>query len=152
MELLRPTEIRLRNPVAAWKCYKARAGIAILDVNCTMSDLILVDGGDAPKGYAEKVLCHSGDGRLHRAFTVLLFDDDGRLLLTRRSSTKMLWPKQVGWNRGEPSVSGRYVCVIGPAAAYPKSWACNVHWSTCSNLNIMQLMAIADQKTRYAVP
>ena len=59
-----------------------------------MSDLILVDGGDAPQGYAEKVLCHSGDGRLHRAFTVLLFDDDGRLLLTRRSSTKMLWPNK----------------------------------------------------------
>lgn len=56
------------------------------------TNLILVDGDDNPLGFAEKTLCHSGAGVLHRAFTALLFDDSGRLLLTRRSPSKMLWP------------------------------------------------------------
>ena len=54
--------------------------------------LILVDGNDNPIGFEEKVKCHLPNGKLHRAFTVLLFDKDGKLLLTRRSQTKMLWP------------------------------------------------------------
>lgn len=55
-------------------------------------NLVLVDGDDRPAGYAEKRLCHTGRGMLHRAFTALLFDGAGRLLLTRRSPDKMLWP------------------------------------------------------------
>lgn len=54
--------------------------------------LILVDKDDNPIGMEEKVKCHLPDGKLHRAFTVLLFDKNGRLLLTRRSPNKMLWP------------------------------------------------------------
>lgn len=54
--------------------------------------LILVDGHDNPVGTAEKRLCHTNHGILHRAFTALLFDGEGRLLLTRRSPAKMLWP------------------------------------------------------------
>lgn len=55
-------------------------------------NLVLVDGEDNPVGFAEKTQCHQKSGMLHRAFTALLFDDDGRLLLTRRSPSKMLWP------------------------------------------------------------
>ena len=54
--------------------------------------LILVDENDNPIGTEEKVKCHLPNGKLHRAFTVLLFDRNHRLLLTRRSETKMLWP------------------------------------------------------------
>jgi isopentenyl-diphosphate delta-isomerase len=54
--------------------------------------LILVDKNDNPIGLEEKVKCHLPQGKLHRAFTALLFDDSGRLALTRRSSQKMLWP------------------------------------------------------------
>ena len=54
--------------------------------------LILVDEKDNPIGFEEKVKCHLPNGKLHRAFTVLLFDKDRRLLLTRRSKSKMLWP------------------------------------------------------------
>lgn len=54
--------------------------------------LILVDGSDNPIGLEEKVKCHLPDGKLHRAFTVLLFNDEKKLLLTRRSQSKMLWP------------------------------------------------------------
>jgi len=54
--------------------------------------VILVDKNDNPIGREEKVKCHLPNGKLHRAFTVLLFDKNGKLLLTKRSSTKMLWP------------------------------------------------------------
>jgi isopentenyl-diphosphate Delta-isomerase len=55
-------------------------------------NVILVDTNDNPIGLEEKVKCHLPNGKLHRAFTALLFDNEGRLLLTKRSSRKMLWP------------------------------------------------------------
>ncbi len=54
--------------------------------------LILVDGKDNSIGKEEKVKCHLPNGILHRAFTALLFDKNGRLVLTRRAKEKMLWP------------------------------------------------------------
>lgn len=54
--------------------------------------LVLVDEDDNPTGTAGKYECHAGAGMLHRAFTALVFDPSERLLLTRRSSSKMLWP------------------------------------------------------------
>lgn len=54
--------------------------------------VILVDKNDRQIGLEEKTRCHLPDGRLHRAFTALLFDADGRLVLARRSAGKMLWP------------------------------------------------------------
>ena len=54
--------------------------------------VILVDENDNPIGKEEKVKCHLPDGKLHRAFTALLFDNSGRLVLTRRAKEKMLWP------------------------------------------------------------
>jgi len=55
--------------------------------------VILVDGNDNPIGLEEKVKCHLPNGKLHRAFTALLFDEKGRLVLTRRAKEKMLWPE-----------------------------------------------------------
>jgi len=54
--------------------------------------VILVDKNDNPIGREEKMKCHLPNGKLHRAFTVLIFDKKGRLLLTKRSNAKMLWP------------------------------------------------------------
>jgi len=54
--------------------------------------VILVDENDNPIGTEEKIKCHLPDGKLHRAFTALLFDKDGNLVLTRRAKEKMLWP------------------------------------------------------------
>src|SRR3989338_340615 len=54
--------------------------------------LVLVDKDDNPIGTEEKVKCHLPNGKLHRAFTALLFDKNGRLVLTRRAKEKMLWP------------------------------------------------------------
>ena len=55
--------------------------------------VILVDENDNPIGLEEKVKCHLPNGKLHRAFTALLFDKHGRLVLTKRSASKMLWPR-----------------------------------------------------------
>ncbi len=54
--------------------------------------VILVDENDNQIGKEEKVKCHLPDGKLHRAFTALLFDKQGRLIITKRSPDKMLWP------------------------------------------------------------
>ena len=53
--------------------------------------LILVDENDEVIGFQEKESCHDGDGLLHRAFSVFLFDQTGRLLLQKRSQHKRLW-------------------------------------------------------------
>lgn len=55
-------------------------------------ELILVDEHDEVVGYERKERCHDGDGLLHRAFSVYLFDEEDRLLLQRRSLKKRLWP------------------------------------------------------------
>jgi isopentenyl-diphosphate delta-isomerase len=54
--------------------------------------VILVDQNDNPIGKEEKVKCHLPNGKLHRAFSALIFNDEGKLLLTKRSDRKMLWP------------------------------------------------------------
>jgi len=54
-------------------------------------DLILVDEEDRIVGYLSKGACHDGEGVLHRAFSIFIFDDEGRLLLQQRSAEKRLW-------------------------------------------------------------
>lgn len=54
--------------------------------------LILVDDHDNEIGFLNKADCHVGDGVLHRAFSIFLFDDAGRLLLQQRAPGKPLWP------------------------------------------------------------
>ena len=82
-----------------------------LEVN-EMSDefVILVDENDNPIGTEEKVKCHLPNGKLHRAFTALLFDKNGRLVLTRRAKGKMLWPEDWdGTFASHPRESETYV-------------------------------------------
>ena len=50
--------------------------------------LELVDENGTTIGTAEKLSAHQAPGRLHRAFSVLLFDEAGRLLLQRRALGK----------------------------------------------------------------
>jgi isopentenyl-diphosphate delta-isomerase len=72
--------------------------------------LILVDEKDNPIGTEEKVKCHLPNGVLHRAFTALLFDKNGRLVLTRRAKEKMLWPNDWdGTVASHPRESETYV-------------------------------------------
>ncbi len=53
--------------------------------------LILVDENDKVIGYENKDVCHNGDGMLHRAFSIFIFNDRGELLLQQRSKNKRLW-------------------------------------------------------------
>lgn len=61
-------------------------------VSSESEELILVDRDDKETGYLSKARCHDGDGVLHRAFSLFLFNDAGELLLQQRSDTKRLWP------------------------------------------------------------
>jgi isopentenyl-diphosphate delta-isomerase len=54
--------------------------------------LILVDEADREVGYLNKSACHRGSGVLHRAFSLLIFNDQGELLLQQRAHSKRLWP------------------------------------------------------------
>ncbi len=54
--------------------------------------LILVDSQDRIVGYQSKQACHEGDGILHRAFSVFIFNNRGEVLLQQRSAQKQLWP------------------------------------------------------------
>lgn len=54
--------------------------------------LICVDAENNVLAYRPKADVHAGDGVLHRAFSVFLFDDAGRVLIQRRAAGKPLWP------------------------------------------------------------
>src|SRR5258708_34152224 len=54
--------------------------------------VILVDEADREVGHLDKAQCHAGRGVLHRAFSLLIFNDAGELLLQQRSASKRLWP------------------------------------------------------------
>jgi isopentenyl-diphosphate delta-isomerase len=59
-------------------------------------ECIMVDHHDVPTGHLTKRICHKNEnikaGMLHRAFSVFLFDENGRLLLQQRSKAKVTFP------------------------------------------------------------
>lgn len=61
-------------------------------VSSESEELILVDTQDNETGHRSKAECHDGDGVLHRAFSLFLFNGHRELLLQRRSESKRLWP------------------------------------------------------------
>jgi len=60
-------------------------------VSSESESLILVDEQDRQIGTASKADAHDGEGVLHRAFSVFLFDERGRLLIQQRAAAKRLW-------------------------------------------------------------
>jgi len=54
-------------------------------------DVIAVDADDNAQGLVNRLDAHTGEGIRHRAFTALLFDGDGRILLAQRAPNKRLW-------------------------------------------------------------
>jgi isopentenyl-diphosphate delta-isomerase len=54
-------------------------------------NVVTVDADDNEEGLANRLDAHTGDGIRHRAFTCLVFDGDGHILLGRRAPDKRLW-------------------------------------------------------------
>src|SRR3954447_13470531 len=57
-----------------------------------MEMIVLVDDEGRAIGEMPKPLVHHGETPLHRAFSAYLFDDAGRLLVTRRALGKQTFP------------------------------------------------------------
>ncbi|MEM7456862.1 MAG: isopentenyl-diphosphate Delta-isomerase [Planctomycetota bacterium] len=51
-------------------------------------ELILVDENDNVVGYSEKLAAHLNGGKLHRAFSIVIYDLKGRMLLQKRAASK----------------------------------------------------------------
>jgi isopentenyl-diphosphate delta-isomerase len=65
---------------------------ATSDLIADADALILVDEVDREVGHLRKDLCHRGGGVLHRAFSLLIFNAEGDMLLQQRAASKRLWP------------------------------------------------------------
>lgn len=68
----------------------------VLPFDFYRENCILVDTNDRAIGSASKRDCHKVEGdeiRLHRAFSVFLFNKDGDMLLQKRSSHKVNFPE-----------------------------------------------------------
>eukprot|EP01147_Barroeca_monosierra_P011222 gene11221-7830_t len=66
-------------------------------VRLMAEECILIDENDAVTGHASKKHCHLMEniekGVLHRAFSVFLFNSEGKLLLQQRSPEKITFPE-----------------------------------------------------------
>ena len=53
---------------------------------------LVVDDNDNAISSASKIDCHRGGGIRHRAFSVLIFDSENRLLMQQRAEEKITFP------------------------------------------------------------
>ena len=60
--------------------------------HCSPDEVVLLDERDQPIGTALRATVHGTETPRHLAFSCYLFDDRGRVLLTRRALTKVAWP------------------------------------------------------------
>lgn len=54
--------------------------------------LVLVDSEDREIGFCSKSEVHKGEGQLHRAFSLFVFNSLGELIIQKRAANKQLWP------------------------------------------------------------
>ncbi len=57
-----------------------------------MDELIIVDKEDKEIGWGEKDECHLIPAKLHRAFSIFIFNSKGEMLIHKRSGSKKTWP------------------------------------------------------------
>ncbi|SOC58215.1 isopentenyl-diphosphate Delta-isomerase [Ornithinimicrobium cerasi] len=64
-----------------------------MSVTQTETDrVILLDDDGTPRGSAPRLEVHGPDTPLHQAFSLYVFDERGRVLITRRALSKRTWP------------------------------------------------------------
>ena len=81
--------------------------------------IVLVDDEGCQIGTLPKPQVHHGETPLHRAFSAYLFDDAGRLLITRRAEDKPTFPGM--WTNtvcGHPGPDEDDAAAIGRRAAF----------------------------------
>lgn len=61
-------------------------------MNRTGEFVVLADSDGTPIGTQDKATVHTTSTPLHLAFSTHVYDDDGRVLVTRRALTKKAWP------------------------------------------------------------
>ena len=54
--------------------------------------VVFVDESNDPIGTGDKLPSHTDDTQLHRAFSVFLYDRDGKFLMQQRALSKKTWP------------------------------------------------------------
>lgn len=64
----------------------------VTDDMAFVDEVVLVDEAGRRTGTALRSQVHTTHTPLHRAFSVYLFDGDGRTLITRRALSKVAWP------------------------------------------------------------
>ena len=62
------------------------------EISLDSEPLILVDETAQEIGHLDRANCHAGSGVVHRAFSLLIFNGNGELLLQQRAARKRLWP------------------------------------------------------------
>ena len=75
-----------------WCLFRSRYDSCMSNGAADSDALILVDEADRSLGFLSKALCHEGRGVLHRAFSLLIFNERGELLIQQRAASKRLWP------------------------------------------------------------
>lgn len=63
-----------------------------MSVDPNLEQIVLVDTKGRPIGTAQKLDAHTATTPLHLAFSCYIFNDQGKLLVTRRADHKKVWP------------------------------------------------------------
>ena len=90
-----------------------------------MENLVVVDEDDEETDVADKLECHKGEGRLHRAFTVFIFNHQNQLLTQKRSEYKLLWP--LTWESScssHPSPKEEYIVAARKRLEHELGFSC----------------------------